>query len=166
MHLAALFTLYLFLFPCLAGGHVESGPMPDAIAEMEYRILLEFKPDDTLTRNRLAMVLYRLDKLGEAEAELAILLKTAPDDADALDAMGLVRGKQERHFEAIEYFRRSTVANADDRMAWHHLGAALLAVGRLDEAEAALLTAIEKARGRQDEEAALLAAQEIGRAHV
>ena len=37
--------------------------MPDAIAEMEYRILLEYQPDNIEARNKLAMVLYRLDRL-------------------------------------------------------------------------------------------------------
>jgi tetratricopeptide (TPR) repeat protein len=53
--------------------------MPDAIAEMEYRILLEYQPDNTEARNELAMVLYRLDKLDEAFGELQRVVELNPD---------------------------------------------------------------------------------------
>ena len=55
---ALLLLAILCAVPVLA--HVE-GHMPDSVAEMEYRILLEFKPGDFTTRVKLAMVLMNQD---------------------------------------------------------------------------------------------------------
>jgi len=49
--------------------HVTQGNMQEAVVEMEYRILLEFQPDNIEARNKPAMVLYRLDKVDETNIE-------------------------------------------------------------------------------------------------
>lgn len=120
--------------------------MPDPVAEMEYRILLEFKPADTVTRNKLGMVLFRLNKVTEAENEFAIVLKCAPEDFDALDAMGLVKFTQNRNDEAAKYFTRALAVRTDDPLIYFHLGQLYEKQGRLQDAKQAYQTALEKNR--------------------
>ena len=38
--------------------HVDSDSMPDSVAETEYRIYLEFKPNDIVVMNKLGMFLF------------------------------------------------------------------------------------------------------------
>ena len=121
--------------PATAHAHPETGLLPDAIAETEYRIVLEINPGDIQTRNRLAMVLYRKNKLREAERELAEVLRSAPRDFDAHDAMGLIRLKEKKSAEAIAWFQKAIALNGDDTMVHHGLGLALEQAGRYREAE-------------------------------
>jgi len=68
-----LFLLAVFIFSANdLQAHVTQGNMPEAVVEMEYRILLEFQPDNIKVRNKLAMVLYRLDKLDEANIDCSM----------------------------------------------------------------------------------------------
>lgn len=127
-----------------AFGHIDSDSMPDAVAEMEYRILLEFKPEDTVSRNKLAMVLYRLNKLEEAKAELATVLTASPQDFNALDLMGIIALKQKRYAEALQYCKFAATVNPEDVMVYYHLGRALTETGAFAEAEQAYRTGLEK----------------------
>ena len=52
-----IFTSVLLFSIITASAHIEQGNMPDSVAEMEYRILLEFEPDNLEVRNMLGMVL-------------------------------------------------------------------------------------------------------------
>jgi hypothetical protein len=54
--------------------HVSSDSMPDSVAEVEYSIYLEFKPNDLQVRNKLGMVYYRLGKLAEADTLFSAIL--------------------------------------------------------------------------------------------
>ncbi len=45
--------------------HIETD-MPDPIAEVEYQMMLDFEPDDKLTRYKLAMIYYRQKKDAKA----------------------------------------------------------------------------------------------------
>ena len=109
----------------LAEAHIEKGSMPDSVAEMEYRILLEFEPDNLVIRNQLGMVLYRLGKLDEAVEEFHHVLKKAPEDFDAIDALGLVNMTRSNYQQAIDLFKKAITINPDDMLAYHHLGQAL-----------------------------------------
>jgi tetratricopeptide (TPR) repeat protein len=138
-----LFLLAVFIF---SGNdlqaHVAHGDMPDAIAEIEYRILLDFQPDNIEVKNKLAMVLYRLDKLDEALVELQHVLELEPDNFDALDTLGLVSFKQGKTQQALEYFEAAVRINNEDPLVHYHLGLAQGELGLLDAAETSLVTAL------------------------
>ena len=99
--------------------------MPDSVAEMEYRILLEFEPDNLEVRNLLGMVLYRSGKFEEAETEFHYVLKRAPENLDAIDALGLVNVKRKNYQFAIDLFKKAIAINPDDMLVYYHLGQAL-----------------------------------------
>ncbi len=61
-----ILALFLLFFPGTARAHVTADNMPDSLARMEYRIYLEFRPNDTLVLNKLGMVYYRLGQLDKA----------------------------------------------------------------------------------------------------
>lgn len=136
-----------FLVGKEAAAHVAQGYMPDAIADMEYRILLEFKPDDIMTRNKLAMVLYRQNLLDEAEEELHRVLAVDPDNYDALDGLGLVRFKQNDFSKAMEYFHASIAANDKDILVYYHLGQVQEELGMPAEAENSYSQALLRGAG-------------------
>jgi tetratricopeptide (TPR) repeat protein len=147
----------------ISSAHVDADAMPDSVAEVEYRIFLEFRPNDVVVRNKLGMVLYRRDKLKDAAREFARVLKLAPDNFDALDAMGLVKVAQREYDQAIRYFRAALAVNADDLMVHYHLGIALEKKGRLSEAAASYQTALDRLEqlqppGAEDENSARVAA--------
>jgi len=128
--------------------HVTQGNTPDAVAEMEYRILLEFQPDNIGVRNKLAMVLYRLDKLDEAVVELQHVLKLDPKNFDALDTLGLVNLKQGRAQQALENLQAAVRINSEDILVYYHLGQVQDKLGLLDAAESSLVTALERINER------------------
>lgn len=136
-----MLALFIYSAPNLQA-HVDQDNMPDAVAEMEYRILLEFQPDNIEVRNKLAMVLYRLDKLDEAFAELQRILILAPDNFDALDALGLVSFKQGKMVQAREYLEAAARLNNEDILVHYHLGLVQDKLGLLDAAEASLVKAL------------------------
>lgn len=127
----------------LACAHIGTDNMPDSVAMMEYRIYLEFKPDDTEVRNKLGMVYYRGKKLAEADREFSRILKQNPGDFDALDGMGLVSAAREDYDTAVRYHRQALAVDAKDMMAYYHLGVALEKKGALKEAAQAYRDSLE-----------------------
>jgi Flp pilus assembly protein TadD len=123
--------------------HPETGILPDAIAEMEYRIVLDITPNDVNTRNKLGIVLYRKNKLQEAEREFAEVLRLAPADFDAHDGMGLVKLKGHRNAEAVVWFQKALLLNGEDSLVYHNLGLAFEQLGRFQEAEASYRKGLE-----------------------
>ncbi|RJX23549.1 MAG: tetratricopeptide repeat protein [Desulfobulbus sp.] len=142
--LIRLFLPAIVLLASPAFAHVGADDMPDAVAEVEYSIFLEFQPKDTVIRNKLGMVYYRLNKYKEAVREFSRILKQDPDNYDALDGMGLVRAAQGEYDEAIDLHRRAIGLNDEDMMGYFHLGSALEKKGRLPEA----MEAYQAARAR------------------
>jgi len=142
---------HIFLIGCFlalatpARAHIEKGSMPDALAEMEYRILLDFQPEKTDIRNQLGMVLYRLNKLDEAAREFRTVLKQAPNDFNATDALGLVFLKKKEMAKAEAQFKKALAIKPDDILVHYHLGQVYAATGRLEEAMAGFNTALKKA---------------------
>lgn len=134
---AALLLVILYSeMPALA--HVEKGAMPDSVAEMEYRILLEFTPQDLATRSLLGMALLRQGKLTEAEKEFRLILQSNPKNFDALDSLGLVLSKQKRYGEALPIFLAAIKIHPDDIMVHLHLGQTLDVAGKKEEARETL----------------------------
>ncbi len=140
-----------FLVPLLfivssetAIAHVSADSMPDSVAEVEYSIYLEFKPNDLQIRNKLGMVFYRMNKLDEAYREFSLILKKEPDNYDALDGMGLVKAAQQQYDEALKLHQRALDLNPNDMMVYYHLGNVLEKKGRLQEAADAYHMALKK----------------------
>jgi len=128
----------------ISSAHVDADSMPDSVAEVEYRIFLEFRPNDAMIRNKLGMVLYRRNKFEEAAREFLRVLKLDPDNFDALDSMGLVKAAQQQYDQAIGYHRAALALHADDVLINYHLGAALEKKGLFAEAVKAYRTALDR----------------------
>lgn len=108
--------------------------MPDSVAEMEYRILLEFNPQDTATRSLLGMVLFRQKKFTEAEKEFRQILVREPKNFDALDSLGLTLYSQKRTVESITILQTAMKIRPDDVLVHLHLGRALSDNGQKEAA--------------------------------
>ena len=133
----------ILLIPASAFAHPESGFLPDAIAEMEYKIVLDINPNDIATRNKLGIVLYRKGKLYEAEKEFSKVLDVSPGDFDAHDGMGLVKTKQKKYEEAITWFQKAIAISDEDTMVHYHLGLTYEMTGNLVSAEKSYKKALE-----------------------
>lgn len=127
-----------------ARAHISADKMPDSVAEVEYSIYLEFKPEDLLIRNKLGMVYYRMGKMSEAAREFFRILKAEPENFDALDGMGLVKAAQGDYEEAVRLHREAAALNPGDMMIHYHLGVALEKTGRLQEAAEAYAESLEQ----------------------
>lgn len=141
-------TLFLVgLLTLLAGPeqgrcHVTDTDMPDAVAETEYQILLEFEPGKTEIRNKLAMVLLRKKRYTEAEKELRTVLAAEPTNYNALDGLGLVMTRTGKVREAVDHFLAAIKANPQDVMVHYHLGQAYAALGDHEAARKAYRQAL------------------------
>jgi len=148
LRLAALLVMgwcAVLSFPGQASCHVTDTNMPDAVAEMEYQILLDFQPENTEVRNKLAMVLLRKKKFKEAEAELRAVLAKEPANYNALDGLGLVMNQTGRPEEAVRQHLAAIKINRQDAMAHYHLGQAYAAQGDLSAAQKAYRQALDLA---------------------
>ncbi len=125
--------------------HVTDANMPDAVAETEYQILLEFQPEKTDVRNKLAMVMIRKKKFKEAEGELRTVLAAEPANFNALDSLGLVMSQTDRLPEAVNQFQAAIKANPQDVMVHYHLGQAYAALGDQAAARQAFSQALDLA---------------------
>ena len=128
-------VLTLFALPAVSLAHPETGFLPDAIAEMEYKMVLDLNPTDLRTRNKLGIVLYRKNRLKEAQLQFGQVLKAAPKDFDAHDGMGLVKIKERSYADAVAWFAKAISLNGADTMVHYNQGFAYEQLGRLAEAE-------------------------------
>ena len=76
----------------------------------------------------------RNERIDEAEPALLAILQRAPEQADALNFLGVLRHTQGRTDEAVALIRRSLAILADNATAWNNLGNVLLLAGRAEEA--------------------------------
>jgi tetratricopeptide (TPR) repeat protein len=152
--------LWLLLFagtlslPFFSGGqrayaHV-AADMPDPIAEVEYQMMLDFEPDDSTTRYKLAMVYYRLNKDAKAEAELAKVLKADPFNFHALEGMGALKLRQENFAAAVTYLTKAIQQNEKVSGAYYYLGLAKTGIADLAGAKEAFATGLEKCRAEEE----------------
>jgi tetratricopeptide (TPR) repeat protein len=133
----------MLLLPVSAFAHPESGFLPDAIAETEYKIVLDINPRDIETRNKLGIVFYRKDKIREAEKEFLMVLSLSPRDFDAHDGMGLVKKKQKKYEEAIVWFKKAIAISDEDTMVHYHIGLTYELMNNLVDAEKSFKKALE-----------------------
>lgn len=136
LRLVLLSAVLLFFYSSTpAAAHVEKGTMPDAVAEIEYRILLEFKPDHLEIRNKLGMVLYRSEKFDEAANEFDYVLKKDPENIGALTALARVNAELSNYHQATALFKKALAINPDDIHIYYYLGQTLEMQGHLSGAE-------------------------------
>lgn len=131
---AGLFFCLVFGWTMKASAHIEKGTMPDSVAEMEYRILLDFEPDNHAIRNRLGMVLVRKDKLEEAEQLFQQVLDKEPANFDAMEGLGQVALKREAFQQAIAFFKKAVSLDSKSVTLFSLLGQAYAQSGSFDEA--------------------------------
>ena len=82
-----------------------------------------------------AWLLHRLGRSDEAVKHLEAALSITPDNAQALDQLGLVYLALDRAGDAEKALRRALVINANDPDVSMHLGQALMALNRTEEAQ-------------------------------
>ena len=94
----------------------------------------------------LGVAFYRTGMLAEAEREFRRVVELTPEAADARFQLGLIALRQARWADAIEAFN-AAIDRAGRRPAMlFNLSLALEALGRFDEADAALADAVESDR--------------------
>lgn len=135
-----------------ARSHIEHGGMPDSVAEMEYRILLEFEPLKHDVRNKLGNVLFRLKKYEEAKEEFLMVLAKEPDDLQAQIGLGQILMHEEKWSEAENQFLKLQKNNSENVELYYQLGTLYRKTGRIKEAENTLMVGILKGQTDQSEE--------------
>jgi predicted TPR repeat methyltransferase len=90
-----------------------------------------------------AIGLLREERLAEAEAAFDAVLRTWPQQPDALHYLGVLRHAQGRHAEAVALVRESLAQRPDDSGAWNNLGNILLLSGEADAAAEAWQRSID-----------------------
>jgi tetratricopeptide (TPR) repeat protein len=93
---------------------------------------------------RNALSFLEQGEFARSEQVLEALLAVDPQDADALQILGLVRQAQGRDMEAEDSYRRSLAMNSAQPNIHNNLGGLLKSQGRLDEAISALQEAVRQ----------------------
>lgn len=94
----------------------------------------------------LGTAFYRTGMFAEAEREFRRVAELAPDDADARFHLGLIALQQAHWSEAVEAITAAMEHAGRKPAMLHNLSLALEALGRLDEADAAMADAVESDR--------------------
>jgi tetratricopeptide (TPR) repeat protein len=97
-----------------------------------------------------AVALIREGQLSRAEAELGLVLRRRPDDANALNLLGVVRASQKRAREAEQLFLRALKASPALVGAYVNLGRLYLEGGNQERALWAFTEADKLAPGREE----------------
>lgn len=106
---------------------------------------LDIIPDNNDLLYARALVAERLGRIDQLEADLKIILKTEPDNAHALNALGFTLADQTDRFEeAYDYLKRAIEIMPDDPAIIDSLGWVQYRMGNYDEAERLLRTALSR----------------------
>ncbi len=139
----------------LAEAYVRTGNM--AAARQEYEHLRALAPKDAGVLNNLANVLLRLnDPQALAVAEQALAL--APNDYVTIDTTGWAAYHAGKLDRAVQLLRDARLRSPESGEVRYHLAAALVKIGRKDEARDELAAALRGSSGfdgREDAEALL-----------
>jgi len=155
LHLILFCTTLLFFFSITpVAAHVEEDNMPDSVAEIEYRILLEFEPDNLEVRIKLGMVLYRSGKFDEAASEFNHVLKKNPKNVEALISLARVNIKLLNHEQATTLLQKALPMDPEDMHIYYYLGQALELQGDATGAEDVYKKGISQELSPQNKHAA------------
>jgi tetratricopeptide (TPR) repeat protein len=111
---------------------VQRGRHSHALHALSRALELDAGPAEAwLDRGRLHLF---LDRLPAAEADLREAIARAPNDPQALDALGVVLARVHRGDESVTCFERAIRARPDYAIAHDHLGEVHLARGRIAQA--------------------------------
>ncbi len=91
--------------------------------------------DASLIRNNLGALYFNENNLDGAEQEWLEALGAGPENAFALDNLALLRHRQKRYIESVEYSQRAVRARRTFMMAHLNLAETLAEMGRTGEAE-------------------------------
>ncbi len=156
-----LILLFLVQAPAPVSAHIEKGTMPDAVAQMEYKILLEFEPDNIDIRNQLGMVYYRLGKLEKARRQFNMVLARQADNFNAIDALGLVAMQQGDTDQALARFQKAIAIKPADAMVYFHLGQVFEKQKKPDRARSAYEKALANLAAEPDSQSKADRARQI-----
>jgi tetratricopeptide (TPR) repeat protein len=113
-----------------------------------FNTALEIVPGNSDLLYARALVAERLGKIDQLEADLKFILKTEPDNAHALNALGFTLADQtDRYEEAHAYLKRAIEIMPDDPAIIDSLGWVHYRLGNYDEA----LRLLRKALARFDD---------------
>jgi tetratricopeptide (TPR) repeat protein len=110
-----------------------------------FNTALDIIPGNSDLLYARALVAERLGLIDQLEADLKIILKTEPDNAHALNALGFTLADQTDRFEeAYDYLKRAIEIMPDDPAIIDSLGWVQYRMGNFDEAERLLRTALSR----------------------
>ncbi|VAW75177.1 hypothetical protein MNBD_GAMMA15-1960 [hydrothermal vent metagenome] len=100
-----------------------------------YSDYLQIRPDDLEVLYARALVAERLERIDQTEADLRQVLKIAPDNARALNALGYtLADRTERYDDALKLIERAIAQAPDDPSVIDSMGWVMYRLGRLPEA--------------------------------
>jgi len=139
MHKMRIFTttvasILILLITVPVSAHLDVEGLPDSVAIISYKQTIYVNPDDLTARNRLAMALCKTGDLKDAEDQLRYVLDKDPHNFNALDGLGVVYMKMDRHEEAMKYFNKAVEMNDEDVMVHVHLAAVYYKMQEKDKA--------------------------------
>lgn len=124
-------------------------------AEANYHEVLKYDARNTTVLTYLSSVQVDLNKLGEAETNIAAALAIEPNSYFSLFVLGRIRLAQSRFDDAVDVLTHAAQINPDDADIQNNLGIALSEKGLRGPAEAALRRAVQIDPGCADAHANL-----------
>jgi tetratricopeptide (TPR) repeat protein len=116
--------------------------MPDAVAEVEYLVLLDMRPRDYETRYKLGMIYFRKQEYDKAADHFQRVLKAKPKHFNALTGMGLVKTRLREYDQAVEYYKQAIAVNPADNHVYYYFGKVLELQNKIVQAQKAYQAAV------------------------
>jgi tetratricopeptide (TPR) repeat protein len=107
-----------------------------------YTRTLELSPDADLILDNLALAYLHEGAPDKAESAWRRVLARRPDDATALNSLGLLASQKHQYAEAVEFFQRAIMLDSSVMNPHLNLGMTYLAMGLRDQAELELRKAV------------------------
>ncbi len=117
-------------------------------AKLLLQQAVDQSPEDIDARHALCRFLFENVDPAEAEGPLRELLRLDPDNPATYHNLGTIHLLREEHAKAVEAFQESLRHRPDSAETHLHLGNALRAVGRMEDARAAWRQAVHLAPGQ------------------
>ena len=124
-------------------GFVHSEKSSLRVAESVLRHALRQDPKHLASKQTLAMILMRLERLDEADVMFSELIEENPSGWEAFNGLGVVRDMQGRHPEAQEYFLNALALRPRTASISNNLGYSFYMAGDYGNAELHLRKAIQ-----------------------